>query len=75
MPETNEEENRKRLKIYARISSAVIQMAVIITASAYFGQWLDEKQGTKIPIWTLILCLFGIAMGLFILIREILRIK
>jgi F0F1-type ATP synthase assembly protein I len=73
--DSGQNDKKKQLNTYAKISSAVIQMAVVITLGAYFGQWLDENQAHHTPVWTIVFSLLGIALGLYLVIREILKIK
>lgn len=64
-----------RLKNYARFSGAAIQMGVIITASALFGSWLDDKYNPKGYLFTLILTLFGVFAAMYIIIKEVIKMS
>ncbi len=66
--------NKGRLKNYIRFSGIGIQMAVIITAGALGGQWLDEKQENNFPTWTLVLTLLAILAALYLIIKEVIKI-
>lgn len=47
------------------------QLITPILAGAYFGQLLDGKN--NFPLWTLILSLSGIALGLYGFINSVLK--
>lgn len=50
-------------------------MAGVITAFSYLGYFLDEKLKLDTPWWTIILGLTGVALGLYLIIREVLEIN
>lgn len=66
MPEKNTK-NR-----FLRFSSVGIQMGVIIVGGALFGNYLDK--GNQRPIWTIVFSLIGIAIGLYLVIKEVLNL-
>ena len=68
-----DQKNKPQVKTYIRFSTIAIQMGIIITAGALGGQWLDEKQGNKFPVWTLVLTLFAIFASLYQIIREVIK--
>ena len=55
---------KKQLNSYVRYSSLATQMAVIIAAGAFFGDYLDKKQTLDTPIYTIILSLLSIFLAL-----------
>lgn len=65
--------NKNHFKNYIRLSGIGIQMAVIITAGALGGQWLDEKQENDFPTWTLVLTLVAIVAALYLIIKEVIK--
>ena len=65
---------KKKANLFVRFSSAGIQMALLITVGALGGQYLDEKSGNKQPIYTIIFSLFAVAIGLYLIIKEVLNI-
>ena len=69
----DKKDKQPQMKTYLRFSSLAIQMGVVITAGALGGQWLDEKQGNKFPIWTLLLTLFAIFASLYQIIRAVIK--
>ncbi|MBW7868185.1 MAG: AtpZ/AtpI family protein [Brumimicrobium sp.] len=74
MSETENKENKKRISNYLRFSNIAIQMGILITVAALGGRWLDEKQGNKTPVWTLVLTLLAIFGSLFQIIRLVIKI-
>ncbi|MEX1000828.1 MAG: AtpZ/AtpI family protein [Crocinitomicaceae bacterium] len=63
---TNQEVNP-----YLKFSGIGIQLMVTIGAGAWGGHALDEKFQNEKPIWTIILSLLGVAIGLYIVIRAV----
>ena len=66
---------RKNISVFARFSAAGIQMGVIIALFTWLGTYLDEKFKSKTPWWTIGLSLFGVMAGLFLIIREVIRMN
>lgn len=50
-------------------------MGIIIGGFAFLGNYLDGKYHNKTPWWTLGLSLFGVAAGLYIMIKEVIKIS
>lgn len=71
----SKENEPQRASKYIRFSSVGIQMGIIIAGFAYLGHYLDGKYQTKTPWWTLGLSLFGVAAGLYIMIKEVIKIS
>jgi F0F1-type ATP synthase assembly protein I len=71
--DTPEKENTPKFSKYARYSSLVIQMGVVIGFFTWLGTYLDKKYATETPWWTLGLSLFGVFTGLYLIIREVLN--
>lgn len=59
---------------YARFSGLVIQMGAIIGLFTWFGVWLDGKYNTG-QLWSIILSLSGVAIALYLVIREVTKIS
>ncbi|MCH2233476.1 MAG: AtpZ/AtpI family protein [Crocinitomicaceae bacterium] len=57
-----------------RFAGIGLQMGVIITAGALFGNYLDENQNNEKPIYALVFSLIGVFIGLYLVIREALKI-
>lgn len=61
------------MKDYAFYSGLGIQLMVTILLFAGIGHYLDEQYLSMKPLFTIILTLLGIAIGLITIIRQILR--
>jgi len=55
---------------YLKLSSAAIQMAAVIGLFTWIGTLLDEYFHTD-PLLTIILALLGVALGMYLLIKEV----
>lgn len=53
-----------------RFSSMAIQMGIVIGAGAWGGSVLDTKYQNEKPIWTIVLSLAGVAIALYLFIKE-----
>jgi len=53
-----------------RFSSMAIQMGLIIGLAAWAGTELDVRAQNKKPIYTIILCLLGIGISLYLVIKD-----
>ena len=74
MADNKEQNDRKKsLDTYIRFSTVAIQMAVIITAGALGGHWLDGYLELKFPIFTVVLSLICIGLALYLVIKEVLK--
>lgn len=60
---------------YLRLSSAALQMAAVIGGLSWLGSFLDHKYHTKNSVWTIVLGLLGVAVGLYLVIKEVLAIS
>jgi len=60
---------------YLRLSAAAIQMAAVIGGFSWLGSFLDSKYHTAHSLWTIILGLLGVALGLYLVIKEVLAIS
>jgi ATP synthase protein I len=69
------EENKKKNGIskFARFSGLGMQMGGFIAIFTWLGTYLDKKFGTKTPWWTIGLSLFGVMAGLYLVIREVIK--
>ncbi len=69
----SEENNKPKLSKYARYSSLVVQMGVVIAFFTWLGTYLDGKFQTKTAWWTIGLSLFGVFAGLYLIIRDVIN--
>lgn len=56
---------------FLQYSGLGLQMLVTIGAGVWLGTWLDNQQGNRTPIWTLVLALASIAASIYLLIRGL----
>ncbi len=66
-------EKQKELNSYAKYSGLAMQMAVIIGGSCYGGAKLDEHYKNTTPIFTIILSLVGIALAMYIVLKDFIK--
>ncbi len=67
------DDGKQKVNTYLKFTSIALQMAILITAAALGGRWLDEKQDNELPIWTLVLILIAIFASLYQIIREVIK--
>jgi membrane protein DedA with SNARE-associated domain len=67
------DDGKQKVNTYLKFTSIALQMAILITAAALGGRWLDEKQDYELPIWTLVLILIAIFASLYQIIREVIK--
>lgn len=63
----------KQLSSYVRFSGIAVQMGAIIGLGAWGGSSLDKKFNFDKPIFTIVLSLLGVAIALYIVIREVIK--
>jgi ATP synthase protein I len=68
-----DEDVKNELSAYAKYSTVGIQMAVAIGGFTWLGTFLDNKFKTQTPWFTVCLSLFGVAVGLYLIIRIVLK--
>lgn len=67
---------KRSLDAYARYSTLVLQMAVLIGGGAGVGLWLDRKVAeTALPLFTIGGAVTGFALSLYFLLRELSKRK
>jgi len=62
---------KDKSNLLLRFSTIGIQMAVIIIAFAYLGNYLDHKWLTKTPYWTAGLLLLGVIISFVVVFRAL----
>lgn len=68
-------EDKNKNKAYIRLSSAGIQMGLVIAGAAWGGSLLDDKYQNETPIWTIVCSLLGVGAGLYLVIKEVINIS
>lgn len=63
----------KNRNVYLRFSSIGIQMGITIGGAAYLGNYLDNRYANETPVWTIVCALVGIAIALYMVIKEVLK--
>lgn len=53
-----------------KYSGLSVKIALAILAGVYSGKYLDEKWGLDTPIFTLVLSMLGLALAMYIIIKE-----
>ncbi len=58
------------MNAFTRYSGVGIQMVVIILLFYWAGSKLDERAATEKPVYTAIITLLGVFIGLYITLKE-----
>ena len=66
----NQKKKKNQLNSYVKYSSLTLQMAVIIAAGTFLGDYLDEKLKSEHTIYTLIFSLGSIFFALYYMLRR-----
>ena len=74
-PEEPNESRKKSLSAFARYSGMAFQIAAAIILGVLAGQWLDKKFPMKFAVFTTILTILGVFVGVFFAIRDVLKQK
>jgi F0F1-type ATP synthase assembly protein I len=51
------------------------QIAAAIIICLFSGKWLDTKFPMKFPLFTTVLTIFGVFLGVYLVIRDLLKQK
>lgn len=65
----------KKVNVFARFSSAGIQMAVVIVGAVFLGQYLDTFFTYETPWMTILFSLLGVFGGLYLVIKEVISLN
>ncbi len=60
---------------WIRFSSLGFQLVIIIGGFAFLGNYLDGRSENEKPIWTAVLALLGVVLGIVYLLVEVNRIS
>ena len=69
----NKTKKKKQLNSYIKYTSLTTQMAVIITAGTFFGDYLDKVNNPNSKIYTIILSLSSIFLALYYVLKIIIN--
>ncbi|MFT7113581.1 MAG: F0F1-type ATP synthase assembly protein I [Candidatus Azotimanducaceae bacterium] len=72
---TKKSSEGKQPSVWLRFSSVGLQMGIVIALGAYGGQWLDNHYQKEFPLFTLILSLLGVGVGLYMVIKEVINMS
>ncbi|WP_299533763.1 AtpZ/AtpI family protein [Ulvibacterium sp.] len=65
---------KNNLRNIAVLSGIAFQMGVIIFLAAKGGIWLDQHYGNEKRIFTAISTIFGVAVSIWVVLRQLKRI-
>lgn len=71
----NDKKPEKQLKNLAVLSGIAIQMGVTIYLFVVLGKWLDAKFNQGDKLFLIITTLLGVAISLYMVIKQVNRIK
>ena len=72
---SKKQKTTKKVNVFARFSSAGIQMAVVIVGAVFLGQYLDTFLETETPWLTIFFALLGVFGGLYLIIKEVISLN
>ena len=64
---------KKQLNLYIKYPSLTIQMAVIIAAGTFFGDYLDKKHTPDTPVYIITFSLLSIFLALYYVLKKIIN--
>ena len=67
----NQKKKKNQLNYYARYSSLTFQMALIILAGTFFGDYLDKATKSESSIYTIIFSLSSIFLALYYVFKKV----
>ena len=73
LPEKKQNKERQSLSSFARYSGMAFQIAAAVIAGILAGRWLDGKFHNKFPLFTTVLTLLGVFVGVYFVIRDVLK--
>jgi len=75
-PKKEPKENpNQSLNALARYSGMAFQIAATIIVCLFLGKWLDKVLSLKFPAFTVSLTIIGVFLGVYFVIRELLKTK
>lgn len=75
MAEKQPESSKKKGNPFLRFTGLAFQMGVLIALGAWGGTELDAWAQNHKPVYTIILCLLAIAVSLYSIIKEALKLS
>jgi hypothetical protein len=74
-PNEPKENQKQSLNALARYSGMVFQIGIPIVVFLFIGKWLDAKFPMKFPLFTAVLTIVGVFLGMYLVVRELLKQK
>ena len=69
----NKTKKKKQLNSYIKYSSIATQMAIIIIAGTFLGNYLDLQQNTSKKTFTIVCSLLSVFLSIYHAIKEVLK--
>jgi F0F1-type ATP synthase assembly protein I len=69
------QQQQKQHRQFFKFANVGIQMGLIIGLASWGGVKLDEKYQNKTPVFTIVLSLLGIGVGLYLVLKEFINPK
>ncbi len=63
----------KGIRDFARYSGLAFQMIGIILITTWGGVKLDKLAGSRIPVFTIVLSLFGVFAAIYIAVKDFIK--
>ena len=67
----NKTKKKKQLNSYIKYSSIATQMAIIIIAGTFLGNYLDAQQNSEQKTFTIISSLLSVVLSIYYAIKEV----
>lgn len=65
----------KQPNLFFKYGNMALQMGLIIGVAVWGGQKLDERAQNQTPVWTIVLSLLGIAIAMYIVLKDLISPK
>jgi F0F1-type ATP synthase assembly protein I len=79
MSEKEQQHQRRKanngIKAYVKYSSIAMQMGVIIFLGVFGGMKIDQWLNLQFPVFLLILSLSGVALAIYVAIKDFIKFK
>lgn len=69
----NKTKKKKQLNSYIKYSSIATQMAIIIIAGTFLGNYLDAQQNSEQKKFTIISSLLSVVLSIYYAIKEVVK--
>jgi F0F1-type ATP synthase assembly protein I len=70
-PQNKLDKGKRALREYARYSDLALKLIAVVLAAFFIGWGLDKWINIGFPLFTLILSITGLALALYLIIKEI----